>query len=405
MTDTVAVAIVGAGPYGLSLAAHLRAANTSHLVIGRPMASWRDDMPAGMFLKSQPMASHLSDPDHTHGLDAYYGHMGLPYQAYGQPVPLDRFVDYGTWFQQALVPDVVDTSAAVVRQVGNEFELDVGDRFVRAHAVVLATGVAPFARVPTVLQTLSAAHARHSGAVGDLGQYRGLDVTVVGAGQAALETAALLMENGARARVLARRPAIAWNSDPLSLVDRSIIERVREPVAGLGSGWRTYFYSSAPAQFRRLPAPLRQHVVRRALGPAGASWLRPRFEGVVEVVTGCQVIKASMAGAKVSLDIADSTGQTRQLLTDQVIAATGYRVDVSRLSALDPDILTTLAERGPIPALSDSFESRIPGLFLVGPVAANTFGPVMRFVYGADFAARRLSRRLRQLPDHHLVAV
>ena len=99
MSDTVEVAIVGAGPYGLSLAAHLRRSGVSFRHFGLPMRLWRESMPAGMFLKSQGFASNLSDPEGTHTLEAFCKATGRPYASYGLPVPLDTFISYGQWFQ------------------------------------------------------------------------------------------------------------------------------------------------------------------------------------------------------------------------------------------------------------------------------------------------------------------
>jgi cation diffusion facilitator CzcD-associated flavoprotein CzcO len=92
MSDAVDVAIVGAGPYGLSVAAHLRGAGVSYRQFGLPMHLWRDAMPRGMFLKSQGFASNLSDPERSHTLEAFCAKTGRPYASYGLPVALDTFV-------------------------------------------------------------------------------------------------------------------------------------------------------------------------------------------------------------------------------------------------------------------------------------------------------------------------
>src|SRR3954471_16561376 len=106
--DVVDVAIVGAGPYGLAVAAHLRRAGISFRQFGTPMRLWRMAMPRGMFLKSQGFASNISDPDGTHTLAAFCRQAGHPYADYGLPVALDIFASYGQWFQQELSPDVED---------------------------------------------------------------------------------------------------------------------------------------------------------------------------------------------------------------------------------------------------------------------------------------------------------
>jgi len=109
------VAVIGAGPYGLALAAHLGPHGVHTQVYGRPMASWLERMPRGMFLKSEGFASTISDPDRHHTLARYCAELGLPYGDCGDPVSLETFGGYGLWFQQTLVPDVIETEVQDVR--------------------------------------------------------------------------------------------------------------------------------------------------------------------------------------------------------------------------------------------------------------------------------------------------
>ena len=215
MSD-VDVAIIGAGPYGLSLAAHLGAARVSYRHLGVPMRLWRGAMPRGMFLKSQGFASNLSDPAGTHTLEAFCHATGRPYKGYGLPVSLETFVSYGQWFQSQLDLKVDEVAVTGMGQRGDGFELALadGERFA-SRTVVVAIGVEHFAYVPAPLSDLPASACTHSSAHTDLAAFRGKEVAVVGAGQSALESAALLHENGAKVQVLARRRAIAWNGPPL----------------------------------------------------------------------------------------------------------------------------------------------------------------------------------------------
>lgn len=165
MSDMAEVAIVGAGPYGLSLGAHLRAAGVSARHFGRPMQLWRTAMPQGMFLKSQGFALNLSDPDGTHTLETYCRITGQPYASYGLPVPLDTFIGYGEWFRDELVPGVeqVLVTDLAARDGGFELTLDSGER-ARARRVVVAAGVEHFARVPQPLASLPPWLCTHSSA-------------------------------------------------------------------------------------------------------------------------------------------------------------------------------------------------------------------------------------------------
>ena len=394
MRDSVDVAIVGAGPYGLSLAAHLRAAGMPHRVFGEPMALWRSHMPAGMYLKSQGFASNLSSPRPGRTLEEFCRRTGRPYAPYGLPVPLQTFLDYGDWFQRCEVPDLEEVLVTAVAAVGGGYTVSLADGTdLLARRVVVAVGVQHFPHVPDPLTALPAELCSHVSRHTDLAAFAGRDVVVLGAGQSALESAALLHEAGATVRVLARRERVNWNGEPLAL-DRAWWRRLREPEAGLGSGWGTWFYSNRPDLFRHLPAGERVRRARTALGPAGSSWLRPRVDGVVPVHPGHTLVSAEPRDGGVRLTARRADDHRITLTTDHVIAATGYRADVARLSFLDSRLRAGLRTVAGTPAVGGDFGSSAPGLYFVGPAVAPTFGPVMRFVYGADFAARVLARHL-----------
>jgi thioredoxin reductase len=396
MSDAVEVAIVGAGPYGLSLAAHLRKAGVSVRQFGLPMQLWRDFMPEGMFLKSQGFASNLSDPEGTHTLEAFCEATGRPYASYGLPVPLDTFVAYGQWFREELVLDVEEVLVTDVARAGGGFEVSLANsEQVRARKVVVAIGVEAFAHVPEPLSALPSSVCTHSSAHADLGAFRGQEVIVVGAGQSALESAALLHEKGASVRLVARKDKLAWNGAPLPL-DRPLLGRLKEPESGLGSGWATWLYSNQPGLFRRLPRSTRVYRARTALGPAGASWLRSRVEGQFPALTGHSVTWARMQDGGARLGLARADGSSREVAADHVIAATGYRTDLTRLPFLGDRMLSglqTVAGTGSS-VVGRDYQTTIPGLYVIGPAVAPTMGPVMRFVFGSEHAATTVARQL-----------
>jgi cation diffusion facilitator CzcD-associated flavoprotein CzcO len=388
MNEAVDVAIVGAGPYGLSLAAHLRKAGVSMRQFGMLMNLWRNNMPQGMFLKSQGFASNLSDPDGTHTLEAFCRETGRPYADYGLPVSLDTFVAYGQWFAAAHAPGLEETLVTRITAQAGCFELTLatGER-ARARRVVVAAGIEHFARVPGELAGLPAGVCTHSSAHVDLSVFRGQQVVVVGAGQCALEIAALLHEQGTGVQIVMRKQQPVWNGAPLA-PDRTLFERLREPEAGLGSGWGTWFYSRHPELFRHLPEATRIYRARTALGPAGASWLRPRVEGEIRIHTGHSLRWAKPEADGITLGLTDGSGHRREMSADHVIAATGYRPDVARLAFLGDELRAGLTLVAHTPVVGKDYQSSVPGLYFMGPGVAPTFGPVMRFVYGADHAAR-----------------
>ena len=398
MSEAVDVAIVGAGPYGLSVAAHLRGAGLTCRQFGLPMRLWREAMPRGMYLKSQGFASNLSDPEGSHTLEAFCQKTGHPYASYGLPVSLDTFISYGQWFADELVPSLEEVMVTEVARQGDGFAVSLASgETVRASNVVVAAGVEHFARVPRLLADLPDTVCTHASVHTDLSTFAGQRVVIVGAGQSALESAALLHESGADVQIVARASRVRWNGVPLD-PDRPLPQRIREPESGLGSGWSTWFYSRHPEIFRHLPEQTRIDRARTALGPAGASWLRVRVEDQFPVLTGHAVRSATAvsggSGDAVRLGLITRDGSARELEADHVIAATGYRPDLTRLSFLDAGLQGQLGTVDESPAVGHNYQSAVPGLYVVGPAVAPTFGPVMRFVYGADYAARTVTRAL-----------
>ncbi|WP_327717191.1 lysine N(6)-hydroxylase/L-ornithine N(5)-oxygenase family protein [Streptomyces sp. NBC_00490] len=393
--------VVGAGPYGLSIASHAAAAGLRVRVFGRPMASWRDHMPRGMFLKSEPRASSLSDPERRWRLDVYCEGQGVTAR-HGEPIPVEMFAEYGLWFARNAVPKVDErTVSRVVALRPGGFETVTEDgEVLPSRTVALAVGVMPFVEIPAAFEGLSPSLVSHSSHHSDLDRFRGKDVTVIGGGQAALETAALLAEQGTRVRVLARAGELCWNDVPPPW-QRPWWQSARSPHSGLGCGWRNWFYAERAGLFRRLPEPTRARIAATALGPAGAWWVRDRVEPAVEVLLAHEVAAARAVPGGVRLDMldrADGAGSLRTLETEHVIAATGFRPSADRLGLLSEDLRSALAT-GPdgAPEAGRDFESPShPGLFLAGLVTASAFGPAMRFVHGATYTAGALVRGVRR---------
>ena len=177
--------------------------------------------------------------------------------------------------------------------------------------------------------------------------------------------------------------------DPPKKPATGLMSLLPEPRSPLGPTWRIYPFSHAPGLFRYLPAQTRIKLVKTVLGPLGAWWLRDRVVGRIPVLDGHPVRRASRDGDMVVLSLGGAG--VSELKVDHVLAATGYRVDLGRLGFLGPDLLGGVATVAGWPRLSRSFESSVPGMFFVGLPAAATFGPVMRFVCGAGFAARQVS--------------
>jgi thioredoxin reductase len=389
------VLVIGAGPYGLSISAHLRGLGVEHIIVGRPMDSWRTRMPVGMVMKSEPYASEIASPRGGYGLAEYSQAHGLDYVNRVGPVTLERFLSYADWYTEQLVPDVRDLTVTGITAQDGGFRVAFADGApVTARQVVVASGVMPYAYIPPELSGLSPDLVTHASDHHDLGAYKGRKVAVVGAGQSALETAALLHEQGADVTVIARGRNITWNDPNPAHVN--LIGYLRRPVVQLCEGWRCVVWNS-PELFRLLPEEMRITKARTVLGPSGAWWLKDRVDGVVEVLTGHRVKEAVPQGSGVQL-VLDGPGQSA-IDVDHVIAGTGFRPDISRLDFLTEGLRGKINTLNGSPAVSRGGESSVPGLYFAGAHTAVSLGPSARFVAGTHHmaapTAKSLARRAR----------
>lgn len=388
------VAIIGAGPYGLSIAAHLRARAVDFRIFGSPMYAWRAQMPKGMRLKSEGFASSLYDPGSKFTLAAYCKEQALPYADTAMPVPLETFVSYGLEFQKRFVPEMECKAVAGLRHSGGGYEihLEDGENFT-ARKVIVAVGLSYYQHIPPILSSLPKTKVSHSAQYGPLDHLKGSEVVVVGAGASALDLAALLHQANARVRVVGRKPVIRFHNPP-DPRRPSLVQRILNPQTGIGFGWKLFLCENAPWLFRLMPEQFRLTKVRRILGPAPGWFIKQEVVGKVPLHLGLSIKEASAQNGSVTLRLADGSGAETTLDADHIIAATGYRVDLRRLTFIAPDDLAKIRSVENTPVLSSNFESSLPGLHFVGISAANTFGPVMRFAVGARFTARRLARHL-----------
>ena len=400
----VNVAVIGAGPYGLSIAAHLRHSGVQHRVFGRPMDSWLAHMPKGMLLKSDGFASNIYDPDGEFTLERFCAERGIEYADVGLPVSLETFSAYGLAFRKRMVPELEEKCVTSLSRTPGGFlvGLENGETLT-ARRVVMAVGITHFEYLPPSLSSLPSELLSHSFRHHDLERFKGRSVVVIGAGASAIDLAGLLHENGADVELVARRRQLDFHSRPLSS-KRSWWQRVRHPQSGLGPGLRTRFCANAPWAFHYLPEHIRLEIVRTTLGPAAGWFMREKVMGHVRLLLGQSVLRAEPQGGQVKLGLRANDGAEREIITDHVIAATGYRVDLARLGFLSAELRSATRCAHGAPVVSSSFESSVPGLYFAGLTAVNSFGPLMRFAFGAGFAARTLAHVLVKARSKEMVA-
>jgi thioredoxin reductase len=375
------VIIVGAGPYGLSAAAHLRAQGLNIAIFGKPMSFWREHMPQGMRMRSYWWATNLSDPEKRYDLNQYAKVEGAFEQ---DPFWLDTVINYGLWFQKHAVPTVDETYVEeIVREEGGRFIITLADgRVIQSEAVIMAVGLAYYAHRPTEYAQLPAELVSHTMDHSRLDIFAGKHVVIVGGGQSGFENAALLHECGSTVELIIRRP-IRWVREQNSNVP-SLLRQLRAPKAGMGVGWSNLILEKYPYFFQRWPQSQKDHYLLTHNISAASSWLRERTMGKVLIHDNTHVQQIEHTDNNVSLTI--SCGKKVQ--ADHLMLATGYQADVKQITLLHTNIIDKIQTYMGYPVLKEHFESSVPGLYFLGFSAQRSFGPLYRFVVGVEPAAR-----------------
>ncbi len=297
MTHETDVAIVGSGPYGLSIAAQLRARGVEFRIFGPPMKFWRD-MPAGINLKSFAFATNVYVPIKGHTFPEWCRTQGLEDF---EPCTMASFAAYGMGMQARFVPNIETVEVKRVSLAGGgHFDLVLGSgEQVRARRVVFATGLTHLEYLPSAVASLPQHLATHTGHLTDYSVFRGKEVVVLGAGASAIEAGAMVHEAGGRAQILVRENEAIFHGR--MDVNRSLYERLRKPVSVIGPGMKNRIFQALPLALHFVPERRRVRFIKGYLGPAAPWWIKDRVDGVVPIFTRTSVVAAEPTGQRVRL--------------------------------------------------------------------------------------------------------
>jgi FAD-dependent urate hydroxylase len=389
VTERLDIAVIGAGPYGLSVAAHLAGRNVR--TFGAPMETWRTRMPPYMFLRSDWEETSLAAPGNLGSIDRW---ARVTDEEREEPIPLQKFLRYAEWFRKTFAPEGDPSDVAALERDGDGYRLTTaaGDELA-ARRVVVAVGAVPFAYAPPPLGEAVGDRVAFATSLQDYEPYRGRRVVVVGGGQGGLESASLAARAGAEVELVVRS-SLRWFADREPHKPRGRLHqrlyRIAYPVVGYGPPPLNRL-ALHPDAFAALPKDARRRVAARILRAGGSPWLRDEVEREVHITEGVAVEDIEQNGA-VRLRLSDGTLRE----ADTVILAAGFRFSLERLGFLSEAVRKRIALDEGRPVLDRWFRSTERGLLFVGFAAEHRFGPVARFIPGTRFTANRVRESLER---------
>lgn len=385
--------IVGAGPYGLSAAAYLRKIEGLDLrVFGQPMCFWERCMPQDMLLRSHWNATHLAAPQQRLTLNEYVSDTGNP--GLSEPIPNCEFIRYGRWFHDRAGVDADFRKVMRIEQNGARLRVSLEDgASVLSRRVIVATGIESHAYRPETFRQLPRQLASHSSELRSFSAFKDKEVIVIGGGQSALESAAFLHQAGAHVEIFVRgqsacvRPRLA----PLRrLIDPKNLTFLYGR-GGVGAAGISRIIQQ-PHLYARFSPQFRTKWDRKSTKLGFSYRLVPAMNGT-PIRYEHAVQRAAARNGRVVLRLTDGSERA----ADHVVLATGYCLDISRTPFLCRSLLDRLTVAGGHPVLNSGLESSVPGLHFLGAAAAYTFGPLLRFVAGTEFASSAVARGISRV--------
>ncbi|MHA6258430.1 NAD(P)-binding domain-containing protein [Sporosarcina sp. CAU 1771] len=349
------VAIIGAGPYGLSLAAHAKEAGLNYRVFGYPMDFWKTKMPPEMFIRTLLAYTGLSDSKNEFTLHRYQTEMNI---TLSYPLPRSIFVDYGLWFTEKMNLLIETVYIEKLENTNGLFRLETegGKKYI-AKKVIVAVGLTNAQYIPKNLSSFPETLVSHTSNYTDYLGFKDKSVAVIGGGQSAWETAALLYQSQARVELIYRR------AGRLSPPEKNMNEEQRELAD------KFYFLSQEE----------KNRAQNQFSIPTVSDFLVPLVEGKVKQRPNTSISHLSkLENDKLRLIFNDQSS----IVVDHVIAATGYRFSLKKLPFLHPILNNIQTNEIGEPIVNQYFESTLSDLFFAGPATASQHGPTFRFISG-----------------------
>lgn len=366
------VIIIGAGPYGISVAAHAVAHNLSYRLLGYPMDFWKNQMPQNMFIRTPHDLVSFSDPEGKWTIQEYAKQTNSKLES---PLPRTTFVQYAFWFAEKAGIEFTPELVEQLNYNGEYYSIVTHDGLeLTAKNIVIATGVRDFQYIPSLFQGLPQNLVSHTLGYTSFESFKGKDVIIIGSGQSAWEAAALLYEEKANVRLIYRRKVPVYGGN-----------RTMEVVLkGIGN------------VFYKLHRPIKKKLLQIGAETVPiARFLRSYVEGKVPQINNTSVEHVSAIGEKVHLKLSNGT----LVNANHVIVASGFKISIEKLTFIDPKMRSSIMREevdSDFPKLNHHFESNIRGLYFAGPLSAYSHGPTFRFILGLEKTSKTIIRSIMQ---------
>jgi thioredoxin reductase len=351
------VIIIGAGPYGISLASYAVRNGLSYKLLGYPMDFWKNQMPQNMFIRTPYELVRFPDPKNELSIHHFAKETGA---TPSDPLPRPVFVDYAFWYAQKTGVQFTPEWVNSVTKEHDYFVVKTEENNIyKTKNVIIATGIQEFKYVPEIFQNIALHLVSHTTGYTTFEQFKDKDVIVIGSGQSAWEASALLHEANSNVQLIYRKEHPVYGGSKSGEVILRFIGNI----------------------FYKLPQMLKKKLWNIASETVPiARFLRPYVEGKVFEISGTKVESVIAHNEKVHLKL--SNGEEK--IADHVIVASGFKINLDKVPFIYDLKNQIIREEGQVqfPKLNQNFESSIKGLYFAGPLSSHSHGPTFRFILG-----------------------